>query len=148
MGTGQKSNTLLVPEASQRMYNFKYEVARDLNIQPPQGDYWGDVPARDCGAIGGHMVRRMIQLAEQQLAGGTTGGMGGGMGGTTGGMGGGMGGTTGGMTGGMGGGMTGGTTGAMVGGMGGGMTGGMTGGAGRSQNPATTPRSLGTGRAR
>lgn len=133
MGTGQKSNTLLVPEASQRMYNFKYEVARDLNIQPPQGDYWGDVPARDCGAIGGHMVRRMIQLAEQQLAGGTTGGMGGGMGGASGGM---TGGVTGGLTGGMG------------GGMGGGMTGGMTGGAGRSQNPATTPRSLGTGRSR
>lgn len=120
MGTGQKRNILVVPESQQRMYNFKYEVARDLNIQPPEGDYWGDVPARDCGAVGGHMVRRMIQLAEQQLAGGATSGM----------------------TGGFAGGMTGGMTGVAGGAMGGTSTGGRT----TSQNPSTTPRSLGTSR--
>lgn len=131
MGTGQKRNVLLVPQSSQGMYNFKYEVARDLNIQPPEGDYWGEVPARDCGAVGGQMVRRMIQLAEQQLAGSGSGTMGGGMTGTTG--------FTTGTTGFTG---TTGTTG-FTGTTGGGTT---TGGRATSQNPSQTPRSLGTNR--
>ncbi|HEY8415903.1 MAG TPA: alpha/beta-type small acid-soluble spore protein, partial [Thermaerobacter sp.] len=37
-------------------------------IQVPQDGYWGDMPTRLTGAVGGHMVRRMIALAEQQLA--------------------------------------------------------------------------------
>jgi hypothetical protein len=30
--------------------------------------YWGDVPSRDCGAVGGQMVKKMIEMAEQQMA--------------------------------------------------------------------------------
>ncbi|MCL5038313.1 MAG: alpha/beta-type small acid-soluble spore protein [Firmicutes bacterium] len=71
MAEGSKTgNRILVRGAEQAMDNFKYEVARTLNINVPQGGYWGDLSARDCGAVGGHMVRRMIQLAEQSLAGG------------------------------------------------------------------------------
>ena len=71
MGTGQRSNTLMVKEASQAMEKFKYEVANELNIntQPIQGDYWGYMTARDCGAVGGHMVKRMIEAAQRSLAG-------------------------------------------------------------------------------
>jgi len=70
MGTGQKRNTLMVKEAHQALDQFKYEVAQDLNIntQPIQGDYWGFMTSRDCGAVGGHMVKRMIEAAEQSLA--------------------------------------------------------------------------------
>jgi len=70
MGSGQKSNTLMVKEATQAMEKFKYEVANELNInmQPIQGDYWGYMTARDCGAVGGHMVKRMIEAAERSLA--------------------------------------------------------------------------------
>jgi len=71
---GQRTNRILVREASQAMDNFKYEIAAELGINPP-GNYWGDLPARQCGAVGGQMVRRMIELAERQLAqtgGGTT----------------------------------------------------------------------------
>lgn len=87
MGAGQRSNTHVVPQARQALYNFKYEVAREIGVTPPQSGYWGELTSRDCGAVGGHMVRRMIQLAEQSLAGGTAGaGMAGGItGGTTGG---------------------------------------------------------------
>lgn len=56
--------------AQQAMEQLKYEAAAEIGFQPPAGGYWGDVPARVNGAVGGHMVRRMIQLAEQQLAGG------------------------------------------------------------------------------
>jgi len=70
MGAGQRSNTLMVKEAAQAMEQFKYEVANELNIntQPIQGDYWGYMTARDCGAVGGHMVKRMIEAAQRSLA--------------------------------------------------------------------------------
>jgi len=51
------------------MDQFKYEVASEIGIQAPANGYWGDLPSRVNGAVGGHMVRRMIQLAEQQLSG-------------------------------------------------------------------------------
>ncbi len=70
MGTGQKRNNLVVPEASQAMYNFKYEMANEVGITNQiQGGYWGHISSRDCGAVGGHMVKRMIQAYEQSLAG-------------------------------------------------------------------------------
>ena len=69
MAQGSQSNRVLVREAAQFLDQFKYEVAHELGITPPADGYWGDLPARQCGAVGGHMVRRMIELAEQQLAG-------------------------------------------------------------------------------
>lgn len=70
MGTGQKSNGYVVKEATQALNKFKWEVAKELNIDttPIQGGYWGYMTARDCGAVGGHMVKRMIEAAEQTLA--------------------------------------------------------------------------------
>jgi hypothetical protein len=33
------------------MYQFKYEVAQEVGIDNQiQGDYWGHVSSRDCGA--------------------------------------------------------------------------------------------------
>jgi len=69
MAQGQNGNRVLVREAAQALDQFKYEVAQEIGVQPPQDGYWGDLPARQCGAVGGHMVRRMIEIAEQQLAG-------------------------------------------------------------------------------
>ena len=46
MAAGQKRNTLVYA----------------------QGDYWGHMTARDCGAVGGHMVKRMIEAAERTLS--------------------------------------------------------------------------------
>ncbi len=72
MGTGQKRNKLVVPEAAQAMYNFKYELANEVGIANQiQGGYWGHISSRDCGAVGGNMVRRMIEAYEQSLAGRT-----------------------------------------------------------------------------
>jgi hypothetical protein len=73
MAQGQASNRVLVREAAQFLDQFKYEVAQEIGVNAPQDGYWGDLPARQCGAVGGHMVRRMIEIAEQQLAGRTTG---------------------------------------------------------------------------
>ncbi|MBX5463959.1 MAG: alpha/beta-type small acid-soluble spore protein [Clostridia bacterium] len=67
MARGQGNRTL-VKEAARALDQFKYEVASEIGVTPPQSGYWGDLPARQCGAVGGNMVRRMIQLAEQNLS--------------------------------------------------------------------------------
>lgn len=68
MGSGQKRNRVLVPEAQRALYDFKHEIARELGVaQNVQGDYWGNVSSRDNGAVGGNMVRKMIAFAESQL---------------------------------------------------------------------------------
>lgn len=50
------------------MEQLKYEVAQELGIQIPADGYYGYMATRDTGAIGGHMVRRLVQIAEQQLS--------------------------------------------------------------------------------
>lgn len=73
MGTGQRKNTYVVKEAANALHNMKYEIAQDLNAsqiintQPIQGDYWGYMSAKDCGHVGGQMVKNMILAAEQVL---------------------------------------------------------------------------------
>lgn len=64
-------NRVLVREAAQALDNFKYQVAQEIGVNPPASGYWGDLPARQCGAVGGHMVKKMIEQAESQLAGRT-----------------------------------------------------------------------------
>ncbi len=66
------TNRALVQGSERALDTLKYEVARDIGINPPQDGYWGDIPSRQNGAVGGHMVRRMIALAEQNLAQGGT----------------------------------------------------------------------------
>lgn len=68
MATGQRSNRAAVASARQALDQLKYEVAGELGVRY-EGGYGGDIPSRENGAVGGHMVRRMIELAEQQLAG-------------------------------------------------------------------------------
>ena len=62
------SNTPVVPNAKRALDQFKYEVANELGISIPADGYWGTMTTRDTGAIGGHMVRKMIAMAEQSLA--------------------------------------------------------------------------------
>ncbi|MEK3910364.1 alpha/beta-type small acid-soluble spore protein [Paenibacillus sp. FSL H7-0331] len=71
MATGQSrsSNQLVVQQAAQALEQLKYEVAQELGIQIPADGYYGYMATRDTGAIGGHMVRRLVQIAEQQISG-------------------------------------------------------------------------------
>ena len=73
MAGGQRSNNILVPQARAAMDKFKYEVAAQIGLNVKPGDYWGDIPCRLNGAVGGHMVRQMIQAYQEGLAGGAGG---------------------------------------------------------------------------
>ena len=60
------SSKRLVPEAKEALDKFKYEVASEVGVNLKQG-YNGDIAARDAGKIGGNMVRKMIEQAENQM---------------------------------------------------------------------------------
>lgn len=65
------SNTLVIPQASAALDQMKYEVAQELGIQFPQDGYYGNMTTRDTGSIGGMITRRLVQIAEQHLSGGS-----------------------------------------------------------------------------
>ena len=65
--TGRKQGAM-VPEAKQSLDNMKFEIARELGVNLKQG-YNGDLSSRENGYVGGYMVKRLIQQAENQMAG-------------------------------------------------------------------------------
>ncbi|KUK10681.1 MAG: Small acid-soluble spore protein alpha/beta type [Clostridia bacterium 41_269] len=69
MAGGQRTNQILVPQARKAMDQFKWETAKQVGINLSPGDYGGDIPSRLWGAVGGHMVRQMIQSYQQSLVG-------------------------------------------------------------------------------
>lgn len=62
-----KSNKKVVPEAMDSLERFKYEVANEVGVNLKNG-YNGNISARDAGKIGGNMVRKLIEQAENQMA--------------------------------------------------------------------------------
>jgi hypothetical protein len=58
----------LVPESRTALNNMKYEIATELGVNFKQG-YNGDLTSRQAGSIGGEMVKRLVQQAEQSMSG-------------------------------------------------------------------------------
>jgi len=61
-------NRLIVQQARGALDQLKFEVAQQLGI-PLDPAYNGDRQTREMGAIGGNMVRQLVQIAQQQMAG-------------------------------------------------------------------------------
>ncbi|TDX51392.1 alpha/beta-type small acid-soluble spore protein [Orenia marismortui] len=69
MSIRNNSNKLLNPMAKQALDKFKLEVAENLNISDDyKSGYWGNLTSRECGSVGGEMVKRMINEYENNLA--------------------------------------------------------------------------------
>ena len=64
--SSNNSNYKAVPEAADALNKFKYEVANEVGVNLKQG-YNGDLSSRDAGRIGGQMVKKLIQQAENQM---------------------------------------------------------------------------------
>ena len=60
------SNYKVVPEATEALNKFKYEVASEVGVNLKEG-YNGNISSRDAGRIGGNMVRKLIEQAERQM---------------------------------------------------------------------------------
>ncbi|WBW99071.1 alpha/beta-type small acid-soluble spore protein [Oceanirhabdus sp. W0125-5] len=55
----------LVPEAKAGLARFKMETARELGVHFTE--YNGNLTAKECGSVGGEMVKKMVQQYEQNL---------------------------------------------------------------------------------
>jgi len=94
MARGSGKRNQIVPEAHKALDALKYEIAAELGLpvginrmqmagadaefagelgdaaayaQGSKEDYWGYISARDAGAVGGHITRRLIASAEKDL---------------------------------------------------------------------------------
>lgn len=63
-----RSNEKVVPNAKGALDRMKYEIASQVGVNLKQG-YNGDLAARDAGKVGGNITKKLIQMAESQLAG-------------------------------------------------------------------------------
>ncbi|WP_018248716.1 alpha/beta-type small acid-soluble spore protein [Orenia marismortui] len=71
MSIRSNSNRLLNPMAKQALDKFKLEVAENLNISDDyKSGYWGNLTSRECGSVGGEMVKRMINKYENNTTNG------------------------------------------------------------------------------
>lgn len=70
-----RPKTPLVPESREALTRFKMECAKEIGhlqfVKENNDHYKGDVPARvnglEGGPIGGQMVKKMIEMAQNQL---------------------------------------------------------------------------------
>jgi len=65
--TGRRSSRILVPEAELAMNDLKKSIASEFGIDF-NNEYKGNLSAKQCGTIGGEMVRRIIQQMKQEIA--------------------------------------------------------------------------------
>ncbi|CUH97577.1 hypothetical protein P22_3708 [Propionispora sp. 2/2-37] len=69
-----RSNKPVNPGAENALDRMKLEIASELGIADRvRSQGWSTMTSADCGRVGGHMVRRMIEQYESGLSGSTAG---------------------------------------------------------------------------
>lgn len=65
-----KTNKPVNPAAQNSLDKMKYEIASELGIADTvRQNGWATMTSADCGRVGGHMVRKMIQQYESSMSG-------------------------------------------------------------------------------
>lgn len=64
--TGRQSSKILVPEAESALNNLKRSIASEFGINFDIDDK-GSYTAKQCGQIGGEMVRRIIEQMKLEM---------------------------------------------------------------------------------
>ena len=64
--SNSNSNKIMVPNAREAMNKFKMEAANEVGVNLKQG-YNGDLTSKQAGAVGGQMVKKMIESYENGL---------------------------------------------------------------------------------
>ncbi len=65
----RSTNKKVVPEAQQALNQMKYEIASELGLSNYQTTDKGNLTARQNGYVGGYMTKRLVEMAERQMAG-------------------------------------------------------------------------------
>ncbi|ALP35301.1 spore protein [Paenibacillus sp. IHB B 3084] len=68
-GNNGNSNNLVVSRSTGALEQMKFEIAQELGISIPQDGYQGNMTSYENGSIGGYITKRLVTIAEQQLAG-------------------------------------------------------------------------------
>ena len=63
------NNRTVVPEAKAALNQMKLEIANELGISNYQQMDKGNLTARENGYVGGYMTKKLVEMAEQQMAG-------------------------------------------------------------------------------
>lgn len=66
MASSTNRNKKVVPEAKDSLDKFKYEVAAEVGVDLKNG-YNGNMSSKDAGKIGGTMVRKLVEQAENSM---------------------------------------------------------------------------------
>ena len=62
----KSNNNAVVPEAREALDKFKMEAANEVGVNLKQG-YNGDLTSKQAGSVGGQMVKKMIENAENAM---------------------------------------------------------------------------------
>ncbi|MDR7870408.1 MAG: alpha/beta-type small acid-soluble spore protein [Tissierellaceae bacterium] len=63
------SNRIVVPEARAALNQMKLEIANELGLQNYDNIDKGNLSSRQNGYVGGYMVKKLVESAQNQLAG-------------------------------------------------------------------------------
>ena len=63
------NNQKAVPEAKAALNQMKLEIANELGMTDYQTADKGNMTARQNGYVGGYMTKKLVEMAEQQMAG-------------------------------------------------------------------------------
>lgn len=63
------NNQKVVPQAKQALNQMKLEIANELGMNNYQQMDKGNLTARENGYVGGYMTKKLVEMAEQQMAG-------------------------------------------------------------------------------
>ena len=69
MSNNNYNNQKVVPQANQAVNQMKLERANELGISNYQQMDKGNLTARQNGYVGGYMTKKLVEMAEQQMAG-------------------------------------------------------------------------------
>ena len=69
MSNNNNNNQKVVPQAKQALNQMKLEIANELGMTDYQQTDKGNLTARQNGYVGGYMTKRLVEMAEQQMAG-------------------------------------------------------------------------------
>ena len=67
--SNNNNNKTAVPQAKQALNQMKLEIANELGMADYQQVDKGNLTARQNGYVGGYMSKKLVEMAEQQMAG-------------------------------------------------------------------------------
>ena len=67
--SNNNNNKTVVPQAKQALNQMKLEIAGELGMSNYENIDKGNLTARQNGYVGGYMTKKLVEMAEKQMAG-------------------------------------------------------------------------------